>query len=66
MVGAVPWYSEVVESPIHMVDGYWQIPEAPGLGITVNEKASAAHPFAPEILHPAAHAVLGDGTIVVW
>lgn len=66
MVGAVPWYGEVVEGPIRMVDGHWQIPEAPGLGITVNEKACAAHPFAPEILHPGAHAVLGDGTIVDW
>src|SRR6202011_4242076 len=45
MVGAVPWYSEVVEGPIRMVDGCWQIPEAPGLGIVVNEKACAAHPF---------------------
>lgn len=66
MVGAVSWYSEVVQGPIRMVDGYWQIPEAPGLGIVVNEKACAAHPFAPEIPHPATHAILNDGTIVDW
>ncbi len=66
MVGAAPWYREVVESPIRMVDGHWQIPEAPGLGVTVHEKACAAHPFAPEIQLAAAQAVLGDGTVVDW
>jgi galactonate dehydratase len=66
MVGAVPWYGEVVEGPIRMVDGCWQIPQAPGLGIVVNEKACAAHPAAAEIQLAAAQAVLGDGTVVDW
>jgi galactonate dehydratase len=66
MVGAVPWYSEVVEGPIRMVNGHWQIPEKPGLGIVVNEKVCAAHPFAPELQHAATHAILDDGTIVDW
>lgn len=65
MVGAVPWYSEVVQGPIRMVEGHWQIPDAPGLGIEVNEKACAAHPFAPEV-NQAAHASLSDGTVVDW
>jgi galactonate dehydratase len=65
MVGAAPWYFEVVQGPIRMVDGFWQVPEAPGLGIEVNEAACAAHPFAPEIMQ-ATHAVLDDGTIVDW
>ena len=37
MVGAVPWYDEVVRGPIMMVDGCWQVPEAPGLGIEIDE-----------------------------
>jgi len=65
MVGAVPWYFEVVQGPIRMVDGFWQVPEAPGLGITVDEAACAAHPFQPEVLHTS-NAVLDDGTIVDW
>jgi len=65
MVGAVPWYFDVVQGPIRMVDGFWQVPEAPGLGIEVNEKACAQHPFAPEIYHTT-NAVLDDGTIVDW
>ena len=65
MTGSVPWYEEVAETPIRMVEGAWQIPEAPGLGIEVNEKVAAQHPFRQEVLH-AQHAVLPDGTIVDW
>lgn len=65
MVGAVPWYSEVVRGPIRMVDGYWQLPEAPGLGIEVDEAVCKAHPFQQEVIHTQ-HAVLPDGTIVDW
>jgi galactonate dehydratase len=65
MVGAVPWYFEVVEGPIKLIDGFWEIPHAPGLGVTVNEAACARHPYKPEIF--ATHAaVLDDGTIVDW
>jgi galactonate dehydratase len=65
MVGAVPWYGEVLKGPIRMVDGYWQIPEGPGLGIEVDEVACALHPFAPEILHTT-NAKIADGTVVDW
>ena len=65
MVGAVPWYGEVVQGPIRMVDGSWQIPEAPGLGVEVDERVAAKHPFKQEILH-AVEAKLPDGTIVDW
>jgi galactonate dehydratase len=65
MVGAVSWYSEVVEGPIKRVDGAWQIPEAPGLGLEVNESLAAKHPFEQEHFHTQ-HAVLPDGTIVDW
>ena len=65
MVGAVPWYFEVVKGPIRMVDGHWQVPEAPGLGVEVDEGVAAKHPFRQEVLH-ATNAVLDDGTIVDW
>lgn len=65
MSGAVPWYSEVAETPIRMVDGAWQIPDAPGLGVEVNEAVAAKHPFVQEVLH-AQQAVLDDGTVVDW
>jgi galactonate dehydratase len=65
MTGAVPWYFEVVKGPIRMVDGAWQVPDAPGLGVEVDEKAAASHPFAQEVMH-ATNAVLADGTVVDW
>lgn len=65
MTGAVPWYFDVVDGPIRRVDGHWQLPEAPGLGIEVNEAECARHPFRQEVMHTQ-HAVLGDGTIVDW
>ncbi len=65
MVGAVPWYSEVVRGPIRMADGFWQVPETPGLGVNVDEAACARHPFAPEVIHTR-NAVLDDGTVVDW
>jgi galactonate dehydratase len=65
MVGAVPWYHEVVRGPIRMIDGHWQVPEAPGLGIEVDEAVCDAHPFEQEVIHPQ-HAVLSDGTVVSW
>ena len=65
MVGAVPWYFDVVQGPIKRVDGHWMVPDAPGLGIDVDEEACARHPYAPEVQH-ATNAVLDDGTIVDW
>ena len=43
--GAVPWYFEVVRGPIRMVDGCWQVPEAPGLGIEVDEARGRPAPL---------------------
>jgi galactonate dehydratase len=65
MVGAVPWYFDVVRGPIRMVDGAWQVPDAPGLGVEVDEDECARHPFAQEVIHTR-NAVLDDGTIVDW
>ncbi len=65
MVGAVPWYAEVVQGPIRMVDGNWQIPTAPGLGIEVDERVAKKHPFKQEVI-PSVEARLADGTIVDW
>lgn len=66
MVGAVPWYRDVVsQTPIHMAEGCWSIPDAPGLGIDINRKEAAKHPFKQEPI-PTVNAMLSDGTIVDW
>lgn len=65
MSGAVPWYGDVVRWPIERRPGRWDLPTLPGLGIEVDESVIAAHPFAPDILHPRG-AVMDDGTVVDW
>ncbi len=65
MSGAVPWYDDVVATPMRRVGNAWQVPDSPGLGVEINEREAARHPFKQEVMH-AAGAVLGDGTIVDW
>ncbi len=38
---------EVVKEPVRLVKGYLEIPETPGLGVELDEKAAARHPFQP-------------------
>lgn len=65
MSGAVPWYDDVVSVPMKRTGSAWAVPEAPGLGVEVNEREAAKHPFKPEVFHTAT-AILPDGTIVDW
>lgn len=66
MVGAVPWYHDVVtRTPVAMHDGCWVLPTEPGLGIEIDLEEAARHPFEQEPLQTA-DAVLADGTIVDW
>jgi galactonate dehydratase len=65
MTGAVPWYFEVVRGPIKRVDGAWQIPDEPGLGVEVDLKVAAKHPYKQEPF-PTREAKMPDGTIVDW
>lgn len=65
MSGAVPWYDDVVSTPMRRVGSDWEVPDVVGLGVEVNETEAAKHPFKPEVFHSRG-AVLGDGTIVDW
>lgn len=65
MTGAVPWYFDVVDGPIERIDGAWQIPQRPGLGVEVDLAVAARHPFKREPM-PTLEAVMPDGTIVDW
>ena len=65
MSGAVPCYSEVVRGPIKLVDGYWSIPQAPGLGVEVDEAIANAHPYKQEPFITQS-ALMDDGTVVDW
>lgn len=65
-VGLAPWFKDICSRfPLDLVEGGWAIPDAPGLGIEIDEAEAARHPYAPEII-PALHAVLPDGRIANW
>ncbi len=64
MLADVPWRWEVVESSLKTESGYWLPPDAPGLGVTVNEEAAARHPFQQKVLQSAVYAP--DGAVLDW
>jgi galactonate dehydratase len=65
-VGIVPWFEEICSAyPLAMTDGAWTAPEAPGLGIEIDEKAAARRPFQQEKIW-ALDAILPDGRIANW
>jgi galactonate dehydratase len=65
MSGAVPWFGEVLEGLPRLTEGYWAVPEKPGLGIEIDEAVAARHPYRPEVQQARA-ATLADGTVVDW
>jgi galactonate dehydratase len=65
MSGAVSWYDDVVRTPMQRHGNHWTVPTAPGLGVEVDEREAAKHPYQPEVAHSSA-AVLADGTVVDW
>ena len=65
MSGAVSWYDDVVRTPMRRVGNHWEVPTEPGLGVEVDEREAAKHPYRPEVAHSSA-AVLADGTVVDW
>ena len=46
--GSVPWYEEVVQTPIRRVDGYCELPTAPGLGCRGQRKDRGRASFPAE------------------
>jgi galactonate dehydratase len=55
------WIQELFEgSALKIKNGFAELPEAPGLGTTLNEKVAAAHPYQP-VTRP--HYVFSDGAV---
>lgn len=59
----VPWRNDVVTAPILFTKGLVHVPTAPGLGIDINEKEAAKHPFQPEVTMAYFHE---DGSVADW
>jgi galactonate dehydratase len=45
---SVDWRADLVEGGAEIVDGAYQIPDRPGLGVTLNLDAVAEHPYDPD------------------
>lgn len=65
MLSDVPWRWDVVQSQLQTSNGYWQVCDAPGLGIEVDEKAAARHPFKPEVMNSLTIRAR-DGAVLDW
>jgi galactonate dehydratase len=59
----VPWRYDVVDDELKFEGGNVLPPTRPGIGIEVNEKEAAKHPFAPEIQMRSFHP---DGSVADW
>jgi galactonate dehydratase len=65
MLADVPWRWEVVQHSLQTRDGYWLKSESPGLGVEVNEREAARHPFQQEVMHSTTIRA-ADGAILDW
>jgi galactonate dehydratase len=59
----VEWRRDVVDEPISMEGGVARVPTRPGLGIEINEREAAKHPFQPEVTMAYVHR---DGSVADW
>ena len=42
----VPWSREIMSGTVQIVDGYIELPDGPGFGVTLNEDLMANYPYA--------------------
>ena len=59
----VPWRDDIVQPPLHIANGRVSPPTLPGIGIEIDERAAARHPYQPETLVRWTHE---DGSIADW
>lgn len=59
----VPWRAAVVSAPVEAVGGRVGLPTLPGLGIEVDEREAARHPFEQEVLMQTYHR---DRSVADW
>jgi galactonate dehydratase len=45
------FHAEILRTPIRWEDGYVIPPDAPGIGVEVDEEVARAHPYTGELLH---------------
>lgn len=62
-VDDVPWRNQLLTRPILPEDGYFAIPDGPGLGIEVDWDVVRAHPYQAQDLPRARNE---DGSVAIW
>jgi galactonate dehydratase len=60
------FFSRVADTPITMKDGYWEIPQRPGLGVEIDMREAAKHPFEQESIAAGEAIFAADGTVGHW
>jgi galactonate dehydratase len=50
MATDIPWRNDLTTENLVFKDGYFEIPDRPGLGVELNEEAFADHPYEPRPL----------------
>jgi len=50
MATDIPWRKELTTEKLTFKDGYFEIPDRPGLGLELNDEAFATHPYEPRPL----------------
>ncbi|NLX96304.1 MAG: galactonate dehydratase [Rhodopirellula sp.] len=50
MATDIPWRKDLTTESLIFRDGYFEIPDRPGLGVELNEEAFADHPYEPREL----------------
>ena len=59
----VPWRDEVVDAPLVVESGHVGLPDRPGIGVEIDERAAARHPYVPE---PPVRWYHPDGAVADW
>jgi galactonate dehydratase len=59
----VPWRNDVASPPVDTTGAVAHPPKAPGLGIEINEREAAKHPWQPEVTMAAFRR---DGSVADW
>ena len=60
------FFSEVVDTPIRLVDGHWTIPDRPGLGVEIDLDQARKHPFQQERIAAREAIYPPDGSVAHW
>ncbi len=60
------FHAELLKTPLRMESGYTPVPDAPGLGVELDEAAARAHPYTGWELHLEMHDLPAEEADPLW